>query len=97
MWEATASNTDLIVRVEAAERNMSVRRHRVMIMPVEQAFFKTRAWQKGFLRHIKNPKALSPSSRAPFARPRNREASPLSRRRADDAVPHRAVRLQLLL
>src|SRR5215469_2029289 len=45
MWEATASSADLVVRVEAAEWNMSALRHRVMIMSVEQAFFKTRASQ----------------------------------------------------
>src|SRR4029077_18565006 len=50
------------------------------------------------LRHeVKYPKALSPSSRPPFARQRNREASPLSRPRVDDAVPHRAVRPRPLL
>ena len=46
MREATPSNTSLVVWVEAAERNMSARRHRAMIMSVEQ-HFSTHASQTG--------------------------------------------------
>jgi len=47
MWEATASDADIVVRIETAERNMSDRRHRVVIMSVERAFFKILASQTG--------------------------------------------------
>src|SRR6187549_3812843 len=96
MRQAAARSANLVVWVEAAERNMSAGDHRVMIMCVEEHFSTPRLRRQECLRHIKYPKALSPSNRRPFARQRNCEASLLSRPRVDDAFPDRAFRPQPL-
>src|ERR1044071_7633481 len=63
--------------------------HRMLQLPISlQSFSRNRAAGVRFRYRA----ALSLSSRRLFAQQRNREASPLSRRRVDDAVLHRAFR-----
>src|SRR5438552_18028930 len=97
MREAATRCKNFAMRIEAPERNVPTNSHLATIISVWNDSFNRLTTQTGLSAPLKYPKALSPSSRPPFAPQRNREASPLSRLRVDDAVLHRAVRPRPLL